>query len=129
MARRNPIAWVLIFGTSFSTYGADTNELKERRVRAADAFSKGILLVHARPSLDDAADGFRQDPIFSTSPALKTRPVQSLPSTGNPARAGCFYPLTRTLRYRRKACPVQTLSNVQGLSTWPTGPSCKASWQ
>jgi Xaa-Pro aminopeptidase len=92
MARRNPIAWVLIFGTSFSTYGADTNELKERRVRAADAFSKGILLVHARPSLDDAADGFRQDPIFFYFTGLENTAGAILAIDGQSREGWLFLP-------------------------------------
>lgn len=45
-------------------FGADNSELQQRRQRAAAAFHDGILLVHAKSSLDAAADGFRQDPAF-----------------------------------------------------------------
>src|ERR1700688_4082838 len=36
----------------------------ERRQRAATALHDGILLLHAKSTLDFAADGFRQEPFF-----------------------------------------------------------------
>src|SRR3954466_1665271 len=54
---------VMLFA-SLSSCWAQANELHERRNRAAASFSDGILLLHARSSIDLAADGFRQDPIF-----------------------------------------------------------------
>lgn len=38
--------------------------VRERRQRAAAAFKDGILLLHASSTLEDTADGFRQDPFF-----------------------------------------------------------------
>jgi len=58
--------WIVVFfliGT-LSALGADNSELQQRRQLAAAAFHDGILLVHAKSSLDAAADGFRQDPAF-----------------------------------------------------------------
>ena len=43
---------------------ADTTELQERRQRAAASFADGILILHAVPSPQWTADGFRQDPAF-----------------------------------------------------------------
>src|SRR4051812_10066578 len=57
------VSLVVLVATSF-TSSAQAGELRERRNRAASAFPDGILLLHARSSIDLAADGFRQDPIF-----------------------------------------------------------------
>jgi Xaa-Pro aminopeptidase len=43
---------------------ADRAELQERRLRAAKAFSDGVLLLHSHPAIDSAADGYREDPAF-----------------------------------------------------------------
>ena len=45
----------------------------ERRQRAATALHDGILLLHAKSTLDFDADGFRQEPFFITSLAWKIR--------------------------------------------------------
>ncbi len=59
-------SWIVVFlviGT-LPVLGADKGELQQRRQRAAAAFHDGILLVHAKSTLDDTGDGFRQDPAF-----------------------------------------------------------------
>jgi Xaa-Pro aminopeptidase len=45
-------------------FGADKEELRERRQRAAANFHDGILLIHAKSAIDETAAGFREDPAF-----------------------------------------------------------------
>lgn len=56
------LAIVLLGSTC--TAASENTVLRERRQRAAAAFSDGILLLHANSALDITADGFRQDPYF-----------------------------------------------------------------
>jgi Xaa-Pro aminopeptidase len=58
------ISIIFVVFATLHACGAQTRELHERRSRAAAAFPDGVLLVHAKSSLDIAADGFRQDPLF-----------------------------------------------------------------
>jgi Xaa-Pro aminopeptidase len=57
------VSVAILLATSCTTF-AQSGELRERRARAAAAFPDGVLLLHARSSLELAADGFRQDPFF-----------------------------------------------------------------
>ena len=62
--RTNLLVVVLLGISALRCVAADKAELQERRQRAAAAFHDGILLVHAKPRLDIAGDGFRQDAAF-----------------------------------------------------------------
>jgi hypothetical protein len=64
---------VLIISNIF-VFSATRSELVERRQRAATMFHDGILLVHARSTLDISADGFRQS--FTIS---RVWPIQLAP--------------------------------------------------
>jgi hypothetical protein len=111
MARNRSVALLLLAFVSALAPAADMDDLKARRLRAADAFSDGILMIHANAALDEAADGFRQDAVFyyftglentvgailaidgrfhETWLFLPTRAPyqQSLPSEGTPASEG-----------------------------------------
>src|SRR5690242_7109049 len=60
----NRAALFLLAAAAQFLFGADQRELESRRRRAASVFADGILQVHARSAVDQAADGFRQDPAF-----------------------------------------------------------------
>jgi len=58
--------WVIVLivaGINYASAG-ENSTLRDRRQRAAAAFHDGILLLHATPRMDIAADGYRQDPHF-----------------------------------------------------------------
>jgi Xaa-Pro aminopeptidase len=57
-------AFLLGFFVMTTARAADRTELKERRQRAASAFSDGVLLVHSRATIEYEADGYREDPAF-----------------------------------------------------------------
>src|SRR5215467_4142811 len=54
---------VILFAVSSLT-GANNDEYRERRSRAAREFHDGILLLHAESTTSTTADGLRQDPYF-----------------------------------------------------------------
>jgi Xaa-Pro aminopeptidase len=54
---------IALMGATWTAAAQDTVG-RERRQRAGAAFHDGILLLHARSTLDLAVDGFRQDPYF-----------------------------------------------------------------
>ena len=55
---------MLLVSCASNIFAADNKEMHDRRQRAAAAFSDGILVIHARSSMEFTADGFRQDPAF-----------------------------------------------------------------
>lgn len=62
--RTNLCILALFLAAAGDVFGADKDELRERRQRGAVTFHDGILLVHAKSVVDGTADGFRQDAAF-----------------------------------------------------------------
>lgn len=99
---------VLLLLTNLIAFGADRDELMQRRQRAATIFHDGILLVHARSALDAAADGFRQDPVFYYFTGLANTPSALLAIDGQSGRSWLF--LNQPLRSAALAQSMDPLS-------------------
>jgi Xaa-Pro aminopeptidase len=69
---------------------ADRAELKERRQRAAKAFSDGVLLVHSHQAIDSAADGYREDPAFYYLTGLENAQAAILAIDGKSGESWLF---------------------------------------
>lgn len=80
-------------------HAADNAELKARRQRAAAEFSDGIVLLHARASLDLAADGFREDPLFYYFTGLENATGAILAIDGASRESWLFLPLAAPLAF------------------------------
>jgi Xaa-Pro aminopeptidase len=85
-------ALFLLAASVHSLFGADQRELEGRRRRAANAFTDGILLVHARSAVDQAADGFRQDPAFFYFTGLENTSGAILAIDGQSRESWLFLP-------------------------------------
>src|SRR3954467_4453928 len=92
MVRRVLRTAVLLLVVSAFAFAANISELKGRRQRAANNFSHGILLIHAKPALDAAADGFRQDPIFYYFTGLENTAGAILAIDGRSHESWLFLP-------------------------------------
>jgi|SRR5579862_424933 len=66
--------------------------LAGRRQRAAAAFPDGILLIHAKSSMEFTADGFRQDPIFYYLTGLENTLGAILAIDGKSGESWLFLP-------------------------------------
>lgn len=73
---------------------ADTSELRERRASAAHAFPDGVLLLHAKTSLDLAADGHREDAAFYYLTGLENSPGYIVAIDGKTSESWLFVPVT-----------------------------------
>jgi len=72
--------------------GADINEWKERRERAAKVFSGGMLLLHSKTDTDFLADGYREDAAFYYLTGLENSPGAILAIVGKSAETWLFVP-------------------------------------
>jgi Xaa-Pro aminopeptidase len=81
-----------VFLIAVCTLGADTQELQQRRQRAATAFRDGILMVHARSVPDYTSDGFRQDPGFYYFTGLANTVGAVLAIDGRSGQSWLFLP-------------------------------------
>ena len=81
--------WLLM---AVSALAADTNELQERRQRAAATFGDGILLVHAKSALEEPNDGFRQDAGFYYFTGLENTAGAILAIDGRSRESWLFLP-------------------------------------
>src|SRR5215469_4773729 len=77
---------------------AQNNALAERRHRAATAFHDGIVLLHASPVLDMAADGFHQDPYFFYFTGLENTVGALLAIDGAKGESWLFLPTNPPFR-------------------------------
>jgi len=70
--------------------GADVNELKERRQRAATAFSDGVLLLHSKTTMDFPSDGYREEAAFYYLTGLENSPGTVLAIVGKSGKSWLF---------------------------------------
>lgn len=85
---------VLAVLLAYPAGAADRAELRERRLLAAGAFADGILLLHATPTPQWAADGFRQDPAFYYFTGLENTLGALLAIDGRSRQTWLFLPTT-----------------------------------
>jgi Xaa-Pro aminopeptidase len=72
--------------------GADVKELKERRQRAATAFSDGVLLLHSNTRMGFLSDGYREEPGFYYLTGLEDSPGTILAIVGKSGESWLFVP-------------------------------------
>jgi Xaa-Pro aminopeptidase len=72
--------------------GADVKEWKERRQRAATAFSDGVLLLHSKTSTDSPSDGYREEAAFYYLTGLEDSPGTILAIVGKSGESWLFVP-------------------------------------
>ncbi len=72
--------------------GADLKELKERRQRAATAFSDGVLLLHSKTTMDFLSDGYREEAAFYYLTGLEDSPGTMLAIVGKSGESWLFVP-------------------------------------
>ena len=77
---------------------ANTDELKERRGRAAKAFSNGVLLLHSKTYADFLGDGYREDAAFYYLTGLENSPGAILAVVGKSAESWLFVPPSDPMR-------------------------------
>ncbi len=63
-------------------FGAENGELQERRHRAAQAFSDGVLLLHSKSLTDFISDGYREEAAFYYLTGLENSPGSILAIDG-----------------------------------------------
>jgi Aminopeptidase P, N-terminal domain len=90
--KTNLCVLMFLISCAANVFAADNNEMHDRRQRAAAAFSDGILIIHARSSLDFAADGFRQDPVFYYFTGLENTVGAVLAIDGKSGESWLFLP-------------------------------------
>ena len=90
--RVSAIIFSIVFICSSSLALPETAVIRERRQRAAAAFKDGILLLHASASLEDTADGFRQDPFFYYFTGLENTVGAVLAIDGSSSESWLFLP-------------------------------------
>jgi len=81
------LAALLIAGQSF---GAEKSELRERRHRAALAFSDGVLLLHSKTVTDFISDGYREEAAFYYLTGLENSPGSILAIDGKKGESWLF---------------------------------------
>jgi len=72
--------------------GADVKEWKERRQRAAAAFSDGVLLLHSKTTMDSPSDGYREEAAFYYLTGLEDSPGTMLAIVGKSGESWLFVP-------------------------------------
>src|SRR5579863_1162577 len=72
--------------------GADVKELKERRQRAATAFSDGVLLLHSNTTMGFLSDGYREEAAFYYLTGLEDSPGAILAIVGRSGESWLFMP-------------------------------------
>jgi len=72
--------------------GADVKEWKERRQRAATAFSDGVLLLHANTTMGFVSDGYREEAAFYYLTGLEDAPGTILAIVGKSGESWLFVP-------------------------------------
>ena len=72
--------------------GADVKELKERRQRAATAFSDGVLLLHSATTTGFVSDGYREEAAFYYLTGLEDSPGTVLAIVGKSGESWLFVP-------------------------------------
>jgi hypothetical protein len=72
--------------------GADVKEWKERRQRAAAAFSDGVLLLHSNTTMSFLSDGYREEAAFYYLTGLEDSPGTILAIAGKSGESWLFVP-------------------------------------
>src|SRR5579862_3006788 len=72
--------------------GADVKEWKERRQRAATAFSDGVLLLHSNTTMGFLSDGYREEAAFYYLTGLGDSPGTILAIVGKSGESWLFVP-------------------------------------
>jgi hypothetical protein len=80
---------LLIFTLEAHRWSAGPGDCKERRQRAARAFSDGILLLHSKTTTNDADDGYREEPAFYYLTGLENLPGALLAIDGKAVLVCC----------------------------------------
>ncbi len=86
------IAILAVMAATGRVWGADVKELKERRQRAAAAFSDGVLLLHSKTATDFLSDGYREEPAFYYLTGLENSPGTILAIVGKSGESWLFVP-------------------------------------
>ena len=73
-----------------SAFGAENNELRERRHRAAQVFSDGVLLLHSKTVTDFISDGYREEAAFYYLTGLENSPGTILAIDGKSGESWLF---------------------------------------
>jgi Xaa-Pro aminopeptidase len=76
--------------------GADVKELKERRQRAATAFSDGVLLLHSKTTMGFLSDGYREEAAFYYLTGLEDSPGAMLAIVGKSGESWLFVPVAES---------------------------------
>lgn len=76
--------------------GADVKELKERRQRAATAFSDGVLLLHSKTTMGFLSDGYREEAAFYYLTGLQDSPGTMLAIVGKSGESWLFVPVAES---------------------------------
>jgi Xaa-Pro aminopeptidase len=90
--KTNLCVFMFLISSAANVFAADNNETHDRRKRAAAAFSDGIIIIHARSSLDFTADGFRQDAVFYYFTGLENTVGAVLAIDGKSGESWLFLP-------------------------------------
>ncbi|HEV2103457.1 MAG TPA: aminopeptidase P N-terminal domain-containing protein [Candidatus Acidoferrum sp.] len=85
-------AIVVAFAAAQELCGADVKELKERRQRAATAFSDGVLLLHSETAMGFLSDGYREEAAFYYLTGLENSPGTILAIVGKSGESWLFVP-------------------------------------
>lgn len=85
-------AIVVAFAAARQLCGADVKELKERRQRAAAAFSDGVLLLHSATTTGFVSDGYREEAAFYYLTGLEDSPGTTLAIVGKSGESWLFVP-------------------------------------
>jgi Xaa-Pro aminopeptidase len=86
------LAIMAAFGAARQLCGADVKELKERRQRAATAFSDGVLLLHSNTTMGFLSDGYREEAAFYYLTGLEDSPGTILAIVGKSGESWLFVP-------------------------------------
>lgn len=93
--RRNYLSFLAALAvllTAVPIRAAGVIELRERRARAAQAFSDGVLLLHSRAATDFVSDGYREEAAFYYLTGLENSPYAILAIEGKTGQCWLFVP-------------------------------------
>ncbi|HET6932471.1 MAG TPA: aminopeptidase P N-terminal domain-containing protein [Candidatus Acidoferrum sp.] len=92
MIRWRLFVMLAVFAAARQVCGADVKELKERRQRAATAFSDGVLLLHSATTTGFVSDGYREEAAFYYLTGLEDSPGAMLAIVGKSGESWLFVP-------------------------------------
>lgn len=86
------LAALAVLLSAVPAHAAGAAELRERRARAAQAFSDGVLLLHSRALTDFVSDGYREEAAFYYLTGLENSPQAILAIEGKTGQCWLFVP-------------------------------------